>query len=170
MTTAALQLSALISMYMPDVARQFRGARSSLRKYFPRGYELVFENFNALGCGYSFTDRGSGVVVSVVAYPKWVTLFFFHGIDLLDPDGLLRGDGARIRSIRLEPFSILRSSSVRDLLLQVTKRHRRHFATAPPLAIIVKAVANKRRARRPAPLAKTGTGPKWRRNGLRSAV
>jgi hypothetical protein len=160
MATAALQVSALISMYSPAVARQFRGARSSIRKYFPCGYELVYENFNALGCGYSFTDRGSGVVVSLVAYPKWVTLFFFHGIYLLDPDGLLRGGGARIRHIRLEPFSILRSSSVRDLLLQVTKRHQRDFATAPPLSVILKAVANKRRARRPDTFAKKRTGPK----------
>ena len=150
MVSAASQLSALVSRYSPAVARQFRTARSSIRKYFPRGYELVFENFNALGCGYSFRDRGSGVIVSIVAYPRWVTLFFFYGIDLSDPEGLLQGSGARIRSIRLEPFSLLHSSSVGDLMIQATKRHKDDFAQAPPLALIVKSVATKRRARRPA--------------------
>jgi hypothetical protein len=80
MASATSQVSALISRYSPAVARQFRVARASLRRHFPRGYELVFENYNALGCGYSRTDRGSGVVVSVVAYPRWVTLFFFDGM------------------------------------------------------------------------------------------
>ena len=152
MAKANTQVSALISRYSPAVARQFRLARVSIREHFPRGYELIFENYNALGCGYSLTDRGSGVVVSLVAYPRWVTLFFFHGIDLADPDGILQGNGARIRSIRLEPFSLLHSSAVQDLILQATKRHQGEFAKAPRLATLVKSVATRRRPRRPAPL------------------
>ena len=147
------QVSALIARYSPAVARQFRIARACIREYFPRGYELVFENYNALGCGYSLTDRGSGVVVSLVAYPRWVTLFFFQGIDLADPDGILQGSGARIRSIRLEPFSLLHSSSVHRLILQATKRHQSDLAKAPRLATLVRSVAAKRRPRRPPLLA-----------------
>lgn len=152
MANTNTQVSALISRYSPIVARQFRLARARIRDYFPRGYELVFENYNALGCGYSVTARGSGVVVSVVAYPRWVTLFFFHGIDLADPDRILQGGGARIRSIRLEPFSILRSSSVHELILRATKIHQGELAKAPRLATLVKSVATRRRRRRPAPL------------------
>lgn len=170
MAGAAPQVPALISMYSPAIARQFRSARSAIRKYFPRGYELVFENFNALGCGYSSTDRSSGVIVSIVAYPRWVTLFFFHGIDLSDPEGLLQGSGARIRSIRLVPFPLLHSSSVRDLLLQATKRHQAGFAEAPPLTTIVKSVARKRRPRRPAPSAKKATDSGRKVRGTRSAI
>ena len=151
MAKSNTQVSALISKYSPAITRQFRLARGRIRKYFPRGYELIFENYNALGCGYSLTDRGSGVLVSLVAYPRWVTLFFFHGIDLTDPDGILQGSGARIRSIRLEPFALLRSSTVHDLILQATKRHHGDWAKAPRLATLVRAVATRRRPRRPAP-------------------
>jgi hypothetical protein len=151
MVRATSQVSALIARYSPSVAAQFRLARARIRKYFPRGYELIFENYNALGCGYSFTDRGSGVIVSVVAYPRWVTLFFLHGIDLSDPDRILEGSGARIRSVRLEPFSLLRSSSVHELILQAAKRYQRELAGAPRLATVVKSVAKRRRSRRPSP-------------------
>jgi hypothetical protein len=166
MPSSTSQLSALISRYSPAVARQFRSARASIRRYFPRGYELIFENYNALGCGYSLTDRGSGVVISVVAYPRWVTLFFLQGISLSDPEKLLQGGGARIRSIRLEPFSLLRSSSVHELILQATKCHQSAFATAPPLATVVKSVATRRRPRRPAPVVNKATRSK--RNFQRS--
>jgi hypothetical protein len=149
MTSAASQTAGFLARYSPQVARQFRAARSHLRKCFPRGYELVYDTYNALGCGYSFRDRGSGVVISLVAYPRWVTLFFFHGIDLPDPDRLLQGSGARIRSLRLEPFSRLRSSSVRKLIAGAARMHSRDFAGAPPLATVVKARSVKQRPRRP---------------------
>ena len=168
MANANTQVSALIARYSPAVARQFRLARARIREYFPRGYELIFENYNALGCGYSLTDRGSGVVVSLVAYPRWVTLFFFQGIDLADPDGILRGSGARIRSIRLEPFSLLHSSPVHDMILQATKRHQGDFAKAPRLSTVVKSVATRRRSRRPAPLINRAKGAKRKALGSRS--
>jgi hypothetical protein len=170
MANARTQLSALISRYSPAVARQFRVARASIREYFPRGYELIFENYNALGCGYSLTDRGSGVVLSVVAYPRWVTLFFFHGVDLVDRHGILQGSGTRIRSIRLEPFSLLQSSSVRDLILQATKFQQRDFAKAPGLTTLVKSVATRRRPRRPAPFVKRAKSAKGKVKGLRRGV
>lgn len=136
-------------MYSPPIARQIRSARSHVRKYFPRGYELVFENANALGFGYSTSDRGSGVLVSLVAYPRWLTLFFFEGTQLPDPGRLLEGTGNRIRSIRLDPFSILRSAEIADLLGAATKRHREVLGAAPPLATLLRSVATTRRSRRP---------------------
>ncbi len=170
MTSASSQVSALISKYSPDVAAQFRLTRAKIRKYFPRGYELIFENYNALGCGYSFTERGSGVVVSVVAYSRWVTLFFFHGIELSDPDGILQGSGARIRSVRLEPFSLLRSSSVHNLILQAINRRRGELARAPLLATIVKSVAKTRRPRRPVPIAGGARSAKRKTRSSRHGV
>ena len=150
MTTVTSQISALTSKYSSSIARQIRSARSHVRKYFPQGYELVFENANALGFGYSFSDRGSGVLVSIVAYPRWLTLFFFEGTELPDPVRLLEGSGARIRSVRLDPFALLQSSEVAALLDEATRRHRDDFAGTPPLATVLKSVAKTRRPRRPA--------------------
>ena len=142
------EIAAFIDRYAPAVARQFRVARATLRKIFPRGYELVYGNYNALGCGFSATTRSSGIVVSVVAYPKWVTLFFFEGRRLSDPEGLLQGSGVRIRSLRLQPFELLESRAVKALLAQALDAHAADFQAAPRLSTIIKSVASRRRSRR----------------------
>ena len=131
MTSTQNQIAQFIAKYSPSVATQFRSARAHIRKLFPRGFELVYDNYNALGSGFSPTTRSSDIVVSVVAYPKWVTLFFFNGVHLSDPDRILQGSGARIRSLRLQPFSLLGSEAVEELLAQTVRPLTADLATAP---------------------------------------
>ena len=145
------QLARFIARYSPSVAAQFRRARAQVRALFPRGYELVFDNYNALGCGFSTSAKASGVLISVVAYPRWVTLFFFHGTRLPDPDRLLEGSGSRIRSVRLQPPSLLSSRAVRMLLKRAIAQFGVELARAPAMSTIIKSVAAKQRPRRPAP-------------------
>jgi hypothetical protein len=144
------QISSFINRFSPEVASQFRAARAHVRKLFPRGYELVYDNYNAFGCGYSTTKSSSGVLISVVAYPRWVTLFFFSGKYLSDPEKLLQGSGVRIRSIRLEPFSVLKSEGVKDLLQQVISKYKVELATAPVISTSIKSIVAKQLSRRPA--------------------
>lgn len=153
MSTKA-KVSEFIARYSPSIACQFRQARAKVRALFPRGYELVFDSYNALGCGFSISPRASGVVISVVAYPKWVTLFFFHGTHLPDPDRILQGSGKQIRSIRLQPPSLLGSKAVRTLLATAVAQFKEELAHAPAISTVVKAEAAMRRPRRPPPPAK----------------
>jgi hypothetical protein len=150
MASTKKQISSFINRFSPEVASQFRIARAHVRKLFPRGYELVYDNYNAFGCGYSTTSIASGVVISVVAYPRWVTLFFFHGKHLSDPDKLLQGLGARIRSIRLQPVSILETDAVNDLLQQAIGNFKVELAAAPVISTSIKSIVAKQRPRRPA--------------------
>ena len=154
MPSTQSQVSAFIAKFAPDVASQFRKARSEVRALFPRGYELVYDNYNAFGCGYSTTAKSSSVVVSVVAYPKWVTLFFLYGVKLSDPDGILQGSGSRIRSVRLDPPALLKSKAVRTLLRQAIVQFKAEFQAAPRLSTHIKSVVAKQLPRRP------GTKPK----------
>lgn len=149
MASAGDSVAEFIARYTPAVAKQFRTARTHVRKRFPRGYELVYDNYNALGIGFSATSRGSDIVVSVVAYPRWVTLFFFKATHLPDPEHLLQGSGTRIRSIRLQPIDLLRSAGVRDLLSHAVHSVSADLAAAPRLRTIVKSVSARRRPRRP---------------------
>lgn len=166
-TEAQRQIDRFIDRYSPAVAADFRAARSRIRKLFPRGYELVFDNYNAFGCGFSSTSRASGVIVSVVAYPRWVTLFFFHGVRLPDPERILQGSGSRIRSVRLEPVSVIESHAVQDLLESAIAACAVDLATAPRLSTIVKTQSARRRPRQPAVKSKRkkAVGHKGRRSG-----
>ena len=75
------QISVFLRKYTPALEAQLREARTRLRAMFPRGFELVYDNYNALVFGISPTERTSDAFISVAGYPKLVTLFFLHGAD-----------------------------------------------------------------------------------------
>jgi hypothetical protein len=152
---ARTQIDALVAQYTPEIATQLRAARADLRKLIPRGYELVYDSHNALIFAFGPTARASELVISMAGYPAWVTLFFARGKALKDPHGLLEGTGATIRSIRLVPFSVLRSRPVRALIRQALAAQADSFKEAPALSTVLKAISPKRRPR-------TGSGPKSR--------
>ena len=99
--TVEEKISVFLGKYAPAVEAQLHDARTRLRALFPRGFELVYDNYNALVFGISPTERTSDAFLSVAGYPKWITLFFLHGKDLSDPHSLLEGQGKQVRSIRL---------------------------------------------------------------------
>jgi hypothetical protein len=148
-TTPAARLAELVGYYSPEIAAVFTSARRKMRALIPRGYELVFENYNALGVGYGPGRMAPDAIVSIVAYPRWVTLFFLYGATLRDPDSLLEGTGSRVRSIRLSAASDLDRPAVRELIAQALLPHAERLAACPRLELVLKSVATKRRARRP---------------------
>jgi hypothetical protein len=143
------EIRVFLGEYMPKIAAQVQDARRRLAKLFPRGFELVYDNYNALGFGFSSTERASGVVISVVAYPRWVTLFFLKGAALSDPKGLLQGTGSTVRSVRLSPPEVLTSRPVAALIKDALRPYATAFAQAPPLSTVIKSVSARKRPRRP---------------------
>jgi hypothetical protein len=116
----------------------------------PRGFELVYDNYNALVFGFSATDRTSDAVLSIAGYPNWVTLFFLKGASLADPKGLLEGSGGRVRSIRLASPDDLSRPDIRVLIADALAVNSVAFSRAAPLVTIVKSVSARQRPRRPA--------------------
>ena len=145
----ASKLAKLIANYAPEIARAFRVARRKMRGFVPRGYELLYENYNALGIGYAGGEKASDVILSIVAYPRWVTLFFFDGVSLPDPSCILDGTGNRIRSIRLQSPSDLDRPEVRELIWKALAPHAERLSGCPRLTLVIRSIASKRRARRP---------------------
>jgi hypothetical protein len=143
------QIAVFLGRYTPAIEAQLREARATLRAMFPRGFELVFDTYNALVFGISPTERGSDSFLSVVGYPKWVTLFFLHGTDLHDPDGLLEGQGKQVRSIRLKQPADINTPEVEALIAQAVARHESALLDAPLLTTVIKSVMVKQRSRRP---------------------
>jgi len=124
-------------------------AREKLRARIPRGFELVYDNYNALAIGFSPTDRSSAAVISLAAYLRWVTLFFLQGAGLEDPLGMLQGAGARVRSVRLADPETLDDPRVAKLIDQALVEHATAFARAPALSMIIKSASAKQKPRRP---------------------
>ena len=115
-STQEPQIEEFIAKYSPEIATQLREARARLRALFPRGFELVFDNYNALVFGISPTEKASGAFISIAGYPRWVTLFLLHGSELRDPTGLLEGSGKQVRSIRLKTAADVNTPAVESLI------------------------------------------------------
>ena len=148
-TDTEAQIAVFLGRYTPAVEAQFREARTRLRAMFPRGFELVFDTYNALVFGISPTERRSDSFLSVAGYPKWITLFFLNGTDLHDPVGLLEGQGKQIRSIRLKHPADINTPEVEALIAQAVARYESALLMTPVLTTVIKSVMVKQRSRRP---------------------
>ncbi|GAA0743418.1 DUF1801 domain-containing protein [Ideonella azotifigens] len=143
-------IDGFLARYTPEIEAQLRDARARLRAHFPRGFELVFDNYNALVFGFSPSERSRESFLSIAGYPKWVTLFFLYGTALDDPQGLLEGKGKQVRGIRLKQAEDLDAPAVMALIRQAIAAHESALHAAPPLSTVVKAEVDRQRPRRPA--------------------
>ena len=146
-------IDGFIAKYTPGMQADIRTARARLQSIVTHGHELVYDNYNALVFGFSPTTRTSQAMLSLAAYPKWLTLFFLHGSTLSDRYGLLTGDGKQVRGIRLRAPEQLDEAGVRALIAQALAPHAQEFAAAPRLLTVVKSISAKQRPRRPATTA-----------------
>ena len=144
------RIEAFVARYTPAIAAQLRDARQRLRARFPRGVEMVFDNYNALVFGIGPTGQTRESFISIAGYPKWVTLFFLDGASLRDPEGLLEGEGKQVRGIRLKTPADMDAPAVAALIEQAIASRRDALAAAAPLSTMIKAEVEKQRPRRPA--------------------
>ena len=162
------QIDGFLAKYSPEIASQLQAARRHLAAHFPRGFELVYDNYNALVFAIASSERASDAILSVASYPQWVTLFFFRGIDLPDPTGILEGDGAQVRSVRLQPPGKLHEPAVQALVAAAKAAAGPALEAAPALSTIVKSVSARQRERRPRADAKTSS-PRGKRSKPRKS-
>jgi hypothetical protein len=150
MDDAETRLEGFIARFSDSVAGQARAAIAAMRALLPGAVILVYDNYNALAVGFGATEKQSGLVFSIAVYPRWVSLFFARGVQLADPDGLLKGEGSRVRHIVLEGTATLDEPGVRALM------HQALALADPPIdhertgRVIIQLVSAKQRARRPA--------------------
>src|ERR1043165_7153073 len=110
------QLNAFIAKFDAANAKLIRSSRAALRKRLPTANELVYDNYNFLAIGFCSTERASDCIVSLAAGANGVSLSFYHGATLPDPDGILLGSGNQNRFVRLESAATLWRPAVEALL------------------------------------------------------
>jgi len=170
-TSAEQALAGFIAKYSPEVASLAKAALRRMRKRLPSAVQLVYDNYNALAIGFGPTDRASDAVFSIAVWPRWVSLFFFRGANLADPDKLLKGNGRQARHIVLENVAILDDRRVRALMARALDQAGARLTGTGPGRVVIKSVSARQRPRRPAE-AKAGvrraarirTSPKRRPN------
>ena len=149
-TTAspAKQLADFISKFDPEVARVIRAARAVLRKRFPTAIELVYDNYNFFVIGFCSTERASDCIVSLAAQAKGVSLSFYYGASLPDPQGILQGSGNQNRFIRLESAATLSNPDVQTLLTAAAAQAKSPLPASGGGYTLIKSISAKQRPRR----------------------
>ena len=147
-TEARRQLAEFLSRFTTEVERVAQQALKKMRARMPGAVQLVYDNYNALVFGFSPTGRASDALLSVIGYPRWVSVGFLQGASVADPDGLLRGTGNQVRGLRLGAPTDLDDPKVQALITRALSASRAEFAAAPPLRTVVKSVSAKQRSRR----------------------
>src|SRR5690242_8720564 len=105
-----------MAKYSPEVAADAQQALAFLGARLPTATRLVYDNYNALVVGFGATDKVGDIILSIALYPNYVRLFFLRGLELPDPNGLLEGEGATVRSVKLAPVSRLEMPEVGALI------------------------------------------------------
>jgi hypothetical protein len=121
-----------------------------MRKRLPGAVTLVYDNYNALAVGFGPPGgKVSQIPLSVALYPRWATVFFMYGTSLEDPDGVLEGKGARIRSIRLiDGMKTLKSEAVDRLISAAVMQANWKLDPRAKGELIIQSISPKQRPRR----------------------
>jgi hypothetical protein len=121
----------------------------------PGASELIYDAYNAVASGYTFTRRPGDAFQHVAVYRGWVNLGFNFGATLDDPGGLLQGTGSRVRHIRISEAADLARPGVLRLIRAAVAAARRDGKPAGGERSYVRAIyPRKRRGSR----ASTGQG------------
>ena len=150
MSSPATQVSSFIAKFDPAMAKRIRAARSAMRKRLPTALELVYDNYNFFVIGYSSTERASDCVVSLACGANGVSLSFYHGATLPDPDGVLLGSGSQNRFVRLESAKTLSTPAVERLIAAALAQATTPMPASGKTHTIVKSISAKQRPRRAA--------------------
>lgn len=143
------RLDAFLDRYSPEVAGLARDVLARMRELLPGAVEMVYDNYNALVVGFGPSERASEAVFSVALYPRYLNLFFLRGAGLPDPHRLLKGQGKQVRSIRIDTAETLDEPAVRELMARALDRAEVPIDAGARGRIVIKAVSENRRPRRP---------------------
>ena len=151
-TNAETQLASYFAKYEPPIVRLGKALRAKLRARLPGLFEIVYvyESQKALVISYSPTERGSDGLCAIALYPRCVKLFFMQGplLSKSDPNKLLQGRGKTVRHVVLNSVADLDRAEIEVLMVAALKLAKLRLDASAKSSVIIKAEAQKQRARR----------------------
>jgi len=151
MTNAETQLASYFAKYEPAIVKLGKALRAKLRARLPGLFEIVYvyESQNALVISYSPTEHGYEGLCSIALYPNRVNLYFAQGalLSKSDPTKLLQGRG-KVRHVVLNAVADFDRAEIEALMVAALKLAKLRLDASAKSSVIIKAEAQKWRARR----------------------
>jgi hypothetical protein len=94
------ELLEFLSVYDDKIIELALAVRRFVLTETPRATETIYDAYNAVAVGYSFTGRLKESFCHVAVYPKHVNLGLNRGAELPDPRGIWKGPGNRFGTLR----------------------------------------------------------------------
>ena len=146
------QLASFFAKYEPSIVKLGKALRAKLRTRLPGLFEIVYvyESQNSLVISYSPTERGSDGLCGIALYPHCVKLFFGKGalLSKSDPNRLLQGSGKTVRHVVLNAVADFDRPEIEVLMAAALKLAKLRLNASAKGSVIIKAEAQKQRARR----------------------
>jgi Domain of unknown function (DU1801) len=133
-----------LSPFEPRIRDLALETRKLVLEEAPDSIELIYDAYNAVATGFSFTGRPSDSFIHIAVYARWVNLGFNQGSALDDPAGVLQGSGRWIRHIRIAAPEDLDKPMIRSFVRTAAARAE-HPNTPTASKSVVRAVYPKRR-------------------------
>jgi hypothetical protein len=146
---AEKQLDGFVDKFTPAVAALTRALLAKMKARIPGAQILVYDNYNALAIGFGPSDKAGQAILSLAVMPRWVTLCFLRGKGLPDPHGLLKGEGSRVRHVRLHEAEAFDDPRIQALIEAALEKADHPIDPNQPQRLIVKSISAKQRPRRP---------------------
>lgn len=115
------ELVEFLAPYPASTQELARGLRQKLVNILPPCIEIVWDATNAVGPSYGFTEKNADHFVHLPVYTKYVNIGFTLGAFLDDPEGRLKGSGAKIRHIKLTRVEDLDDPYLQGLVRQAVE-------------------------------------------------
>jgi hypothetical protein len=155
---AEAQLASYFAKYEPAMAKLGKALRAKLRDRLPGLCEIVYvyESQSSLVISYSPTENGYQGLCGIALYLDRVNLFFGQGAQLSksDPNKLLQGSGKTVRHVVLNAAADFDRADIQALMAAASKLAKLRLDPSAKGAVIIKAEAQKQRARRAAKAAR----------------
>jgi hypothetical protein len=149
---AEKQLASYFAEYEPAIVKLGKALRAKLRARLPGLFEIVYvyEKQDSLVISYSPTESGYEGLCSLALYPDRVHLYFGQGAQLskADPNQLLQGRGKTVRFVVLDSAADLDRAEIEALMAAALKLAKVRPDASAKGSVIIKAEAQKERARR----------------------
>ena len=160
MTNAETQLAGYFAKYEPAMVRLGKALRAKMRARLPGLNELVYvyDRQDSLVIAYSPTEGGGGsdALCSIAVYPRQVNLYFTQGalLSKSDPNRLLQGRGKTVRHVVLNTVADFDRAEIEVLMAAALKLAKLRLDVGAKGSVIIKAEAQKQRARRASKVAR----------------
>ena len=108
---AQIPVAEYVRKVPPDLRPTLQAARRTIKALAPKGTKE--SAWRTWPIRYSVADT---YVLGVGNYPRWVSIYFFRGAELADPEGILEGSGKGMRHIKLREPKDASAAAVRALI------------------------------------------------------